>query len=44
MPPFFVRTTLVEIPSDPPGNLYVRLEIVLDNPKDEGLRKWAEKS
>lgn len=28
----------------PPGDLYVRLEIVLDNPKDEGLRKWAEKS
>ncbi|MEZ5945921.1 MAG: J domain-containing protein [Hyphomonas sp.] len=27
-----------------PGDLYVRLEIVLDDPKDEGLRKWAEKS
>lgn len=28
----------------PPGDLYVRLEIVLENPKDDGLRKWAEKS
>lgn len=26
----------------PPGNLYVRLEIVLDDPKDDRLRKWAE--
>lgn len=25
-----------------PGNLYARLEIVLDDPKDEGLRAWAE--
>ena len=25
-----------------PGNLYARLEIVLDDPKDEGLKKWAE--
>lgn len=25
-----------------PGNLYVRLEIVLADPKDEGLRSWAE--
>jgi DnaJ-class molecular chaperone len=28
----------------PPGDLYVRLEIVLADPKDEGLRRWAEKS
>ncbi|MGH1420264.1 MAG: DnaJ C-terminal domain-containing protein [Hyphomonas sp.] len=27
-----------------PGNLYVRLEIVLSDPKDEGLRRWAEES
>lgn len=26
----------------PPGDLYVRMEIVLSDPKDEGLRKWAE--
>jgi DnaJ-class molecular chaperone len=26
-----------------PGHLYARLEIVLDDPKDAGLRKWAEK-
>lgn len=26
----------------PPGDLYVRIEIVLSDPKDEGLRKWAE--
>ncbi|MFN7055836.1 DnaJ C-terminal domain-containing protein [Hyphomonas sp.] len=26
----------------PPGDLYVRLEIVLSDPKDEGLRRWAE--
>jgi DnaJ-class molecular chaperone len=32
------------VKTDPPGDLYVRLEIVLENPKDEGLRKWAEKS
>jgi len=32
------------VQADPAGDLYVRLEIVLDNPKDEGLRKWAEKS
>ena len=25
-----------------PGNLYARLEIVLDDPKDAGLRKWAD--
>lgn len=25
-----------------PGNLYARLEIVLEDPKDEGLKKWAE--
>jgi DnaJ-class molecular chaperone len=27
---------------NPPGNLYVRLEIVLADPKDDGLRRWAE--
>ncbi|KCZ89578.1 MULTISPECIES: DnaJ C-terminal domain-containing protein [Hyphomonas] len=32
------------VKTTPPGDLYVRLEIVLENPKDEGLRKWAEKS
>lgn len=26
----------------PPGDLYVRIEIVLMDPKDEGLRRWAE--
>lgn len=26
----------------PPGDLYVRLEIVLSDPKDEGLKRWAE--
>jgi DnaJ-class molecular chaperone len=26
----------------PPGDLYVRIEIVLSDPKDDGLRKWAE--
>ena len=31
------------VQADPAGDLYVRLEIVLDNPKDEGLRKWADK-
>lgn len=30
------------VQTSPPGNLYARLEIVLDDPKDEGLRKWAE--
>ncbi|MEE2922341.1 MAG: J domain-containing protein [Pseudomonadota bacterium] len=25
-----------------PGNLYARLEIVLDDPKDDGLKAWAE--
>ena len=29
---------------DKPGNLYARLEIVLDDPKDKGLREWASKS
>lgn len=29
------------VKTDPPGDLYVRLEIVLENPKDEGLRRWA---
>ncbi|MEZ5969570.1 MAG: J domain-containing protein, partial [Hyphomonas sp.] len=32
------------VQTTPPGDLYVRLEIVLDDPKDDGLRKWAEKS
>jgi DnaJ-class molecular chaperone len=32
------------VKTSPPGDLYVRLEIVLDNPKDDGLRKWAENS
>lgn len=26
----------------PPGDLYVRIEIVLSDPKDDGLRRWAE--
>ncbi len=26
----------------PPGDLYVRVEIVLSDPRDDGLRKWAE--
>jgi DnaJ-class molecular chaperone len=26
----------------PPGDLYVRIEIVLSDPRDEGLKKWAE--
>lgn len=26
----------------PPGDLYVRIEIVLADPKDDGLRRWAE--
>jgi DnaJ-class molecular chaperone len=26
----------------PPGDLYVRLEIVLSDPRDEGLKRWAE--
>lgn len=26
----------------PPGDLYVRIEIVLSDPKDESLRRWAE--
>lgn len=25
-----------------PGNLYARLEIILDDPKDDGLKAWAE--
>lgn len=28
---------------DKPGHLYVRLEIVLDDPKEPGLREWASK-
>lgn len=28
--------------TSPPGDLYVRLEITLENPKDERLRRWAE--
>ena len=31
------------VQASPPGNLLVRLEIVLDDPKDAGLKKWAEK-
>ena len=31
------------VQSSPPGNLLARLEIVLDDPKDSGLKKWAEK-
>jgi len=27
-----------------PGHLYARLEIMLDDPKDAGLKKWAETS
>jgi len=27
-----------------PGHLYARLEIMLDDPKDAGLKKWAEAS
>ncbi|MDJ0920546.1 MAG: DnaJ C-terminal domain-containing protein [Henriciella sp.] len=30
----------VQIPGKP-GNLYVRLEIMIENPKDPGLRDWA---
>jgi len=26
----------------PPGDLYVRMEIVLSDPRDEGLKRWAE--
>jgi DnaJ-class molecular chaperone len=26
----------------PPGDLYVRVEIVLSDPRDEGLKRWAE--
>jgi DnaJ-class molecular chaperone len=26
----------------PPGDLYVRIEIVLSDPRDEGLKRWAE--
>lgn len=26
---------------DAPGHLYVRLEVTLEDPKDEGLREWA---
>jgi DnaJ-class molecular chaperone len=26
----------------PPGDLYVRIEIVLSDPRDDGLRRWAE--
>ena len=26
---------------DTPGHLYVRLEVTLEDPKDEGLREWA---
>lgn len=30
------------VQTSPPGDLYGRLEIILDNPKDERLRRWAE--
>ena len=30
------------VQSSPPGDLYVRLEIVLADPKDDGLKRWAE--
>lgn len=30
------------VQTNPPGNLYARLEIVLDDPNDPGLKKWAE--
>lgn len=32
------------VQTSPPGDLYVRLEITLADPRDEGLRRWAEKS
>nr|WP_225908102.1 J domain-containing protein [Hyphomonas sediminis] len=32
------------VQTTPPGDLYVRLEIVLADPKDDGLKRWAEKS
>lgn len=32
------------VQTTPPGDLYVRLEIMLADPRDEGLRRWAEKS
>lgn len=30
------------VQTTPPGDLYVRLEIVLADPKDDGLKRWAE--
>lgn len=30
------------VQTSPPGNLYARLEIVLDDPNDPGLKAWAE--
>ena len=30
------------VQTSPPGDLYVRLEILLSDPRDEGLRRWAE--
>lgn len=30
------------VQTSPPGDLYVRLEIVLSDPKDDGLKRWAE--
>lgn len=30
------------VQTSPPGDLYVRIEIVLSDPKDDGLRRWAE--
>ncbi len=31
------------VQSDPAGDLYVKLQIVLADPKDSGLKRWAEK-
>ncbi len=30
------------VQTSPPGDLYVRIEIVLSDPKDDGLKRWAE--
>jgi DnaJ-class molecular chaperone len=30
------------VQSIPPGDLYVRIEIMLTDPKDDGLKRWAE--
>jgi DnaJ-class molecular chaperone len=31
------------VQADPAGDLYVKLQIVLTDPKDSGLKRWAEK-